>query len=274
MGTALNRAARPGYDNAIDLVRLLKAVWYHGWLVVLGGVLGLVLAFGYTKMFISPRYQADAKLYVNNKGFSLGTTTISVSDLNSSANLVNMYVVILRTRTVLNKVIEKADLPYTAAQLSGMLSVSQVNNTPVFSVTVTNPDPAVAEKIANTVCAVLPEAISKVVDGTSVRVVDYAILPTTPIAPNVTRNTLLGGLVGAVLCAGFVCLLTLMDDTIMTEEDLRQRYDLPILAAVPDLMVSGHGSYGGYSSYYGGYYRRAPEKKASDKGAKKGETKK
>ena len=62
-------------------------------------------------------------------------------------------------------------------KLKGMIQTESVNETEVFSITVTCDDPHEAEHIANTIARVLPDKISNVVEGSSVRVVDYAVVP-------------------------------------------------------------------------------------------------
>ena len=63
--------------------------------------------------------------------------------------------------------------------------------------------------------------------------VEDAAKPVSPVSPNVKKNAVMGGLVGAVLAAGVFTLLFLMDDTIKTEEDVRRYLKLNTLAAMP-----------------------------------------
>ena len=60
-----------------------------------------------------------------------------------------------------------------------------------------------------------------------------AAKPAYPVSPNVKKNAVMGGLVGAVLAAGVFTLLFLMDDTIKSEEDVRRYLQLNTLAAMP-----------------------------------------
>ena len=70
-------------------------------------------AFAGTLLFITPKYQATASMYVNNSSFSLGLErfSISASELSASNSLVNTYIFILKSRTTLEEVIAKAGLP-------------------------------------------------------------------------------------------------------------------------------------------------------------------
>lgn len=148
-------------------------------------------------------------------------------------------IVILKTRLTLNEVIEQVGLEYTYEELRDMISATSINSTGIFEITVTSPDPAEAERVANTIVQVLPEKISGIVDGSSARTVDFAVQPTRKSSPNVTRNVAVGCVIGMILSCVAITVLELLDEKIRDEEYLMQTYHLPVLAAVPDLIKSG-----------------------------------
>ena len=61
---------------------------------------------------------------------------------------------------------------------------------------------------------------------------------------SINRYTLIGLLIGLVLSAGIVILAHLLDNTIRTGDDLRTRFDYPILGEIPDFESAE--SKGGY----------------------------
>ncbi len=56
----------------IDLLQLLKALRRRVWAILLATVLFGGAAFTYATVFITPRYQASALMYVNNSSFFPG----------------------------------------------------------------------------------------------------------------------------------------------------------------------------------------------------------
>ena len=214
-------------------------------------------AFAVTLFFIEPTYQATASFYVNNSSISIGSMNYSISagELSASSTLVNTYIYILKSRTTLEDVIEKGDLPYTYVQLNNMITTKTVANTAAFDVTVTSGSPTESEHIANTIATVLPERITEIVDGSSVRIVDYAIVPAHRAGPSYTKNLMIGFLVGAVLAAGIITVRFLIDEqndvVIHSSDELRELYpDIKVLALIPDMRLSEKKGYY-YSSYYG-----------------------
>lgn len=234
----------------IDLIQLVKVLWQRIWVIAVATIVCGALALSYAAFLITPKYEASALMYVNNSALSLGNTKVSLSDLSAAQSLVETYIVILKTRTTLEDVIERADLDYSYEQLRGMISAEPVDSTEVFAITVTSADPNEAEKIANTIANLLPEKISDIVEGSSVRIVDHAVVPSSKASPSLTRFAVIGLLLGAVLSCGVIILMELFDEQIRGEAYLRQTYDLPVLASIPDLVGGGEGSADGYYKDY------------------------
>lgn len=232
----------------IDLSRLFGALLKKAWLIGAVAVLCAVLTLAYTVLFVAPKYESATMLYVNNNGLDVGIDSIiSASDLSASKDLVNSYIVILKTRETLNDVIDYAGVDRTYGEVKGMISAESVDETEIFRVVVTSEDPEEAEKIADAIAYILPKRIASIIDGTSTKVVDSAVLPTGASSPSYTKNTLLGFALGLVIMAAIIVVLELMDITIRTEEDITQNCKHPILAAVPDMTAPGKGSSYGYS---------------------------
>ena len=233
----------------IDVLQILKALWKHVWIVIACSLLVAAIGFSMAAFVIAPTYSSTIKLYVNNNSISLGNASfsISASELSAAQNLVRTYGEILDSRTTLERVIEKSGVDYSWKQLSSMIKFAPANETEIMEVTVTSTDPYEASDIANTIAEVLPVRISEIIDGASMEVVDSAIPDTDKVGPSVSKYTLIGFIIGAMIAVLFVTVITLLDDTIHDEEYILQNYDYPILGKVPNLLSSGNKSYGYYS---------------------------
>ena len=240
----------------IDLLHLLSVLWHKAWIIALSIIVCGGMAFSYSYFGITPLYKARAMMYVNNTAISLGGTSFSISsgELTAAKSLLDIYVIILGSRTTMEAVIEEADLPYTYEQLSAMVTAGSVNDTEVFEIVATSPNPEEAKLIVNTITDILPDRIADIVDGSSVRIVDSAVTPTAKSSPSNTRNALIGALLGAVISCGVIVVIDLFNNTIRDEQYLTERYELPILASVPDMYRNGTSSYG---DYYSGYHQNS-----------------
>lgn len=251
----------------IDVIGLLRALWKNFLIIALVAILFGSAVFGYTAFMVEPQYQATASMYVNNSSFSLGATSFSVSssDLSASNSLVSVYLYILESRTTMEEVIQAAQLTYTPDELKDMISTSSVAKTGAFEVTVTSTNPAEVELIANSIAKILPDRIAEIVDGTTVRIVDYAIIPSQRSGPSIIKNTIIGILIGGIVSAAVVTVKFLLNDSskmmIQSVDDLRTMYpDIMILATVPDMRLSEKKN-----GYYSSYYESSADKKKGGK---------
>lgn len=242
------KATREYYT--IDLLHIVKTLWQKIWLIVLSGVIAAGIGFSVSAFMIEPEYSASIMLYVNNSSFSLGNTSFSISssEITAAQSLVKTYGEILNNRTTLERVIEKADVPYTYKQLKSKIQSGQSNNTEIMRVDVTTNDPYEAAKIANCIAEVLPVRISEIIDGASMEVVDAAVPNLEKVSPSITQYTAIGLILGVFISVCVFAVGALMDDTIHDEEYILQTYEYPILAKVPDLLGSNSKKYGYYNT--------------------------
>lgn len=239
----------------IDLLKLVLILWRKAWAIVLAMIVMGGIAFGVTYNFIEPTYQSSVKVYVNNT--NQNNTTMTQSDVNLQRTLVQTYIVTLKSRTTLNEVIKQADLDYNYEELSSMISAEAVNSTEVFEVTVVSKDAKEAAEIANTIAEVLPTRISEIIESSSVKILDYAIINNEPVSPSYIKNIAIGALAGAVVAVALIFLQFVLDNKIHSEEYLIEHYKYPILAVIPDLTATSKNKY---------YKRKTPSKSSAKSG--------
>lgn len=237
-----------GWDNSdqtvdVDMQELLLVVWRKAWLIVLAAILCGALCFGVVKYVVTPQYRSSVLFYVNNASVSAdGLISSLVSEeLTVAQQIVDTYEVILQTKTTLDEVVAAAALDVDTETLSRQIEISEVmmlervEATELFHVHLTWPDPAEAEKLAKAMAEVLPRRISEIIDDTSARIVDSAVLPTEPYSPDPKNSLILGAMLGVVMSAGFYVIRYLFDSRIRSSSELSRYSNLPILAVIPDV---------------------------------------
>lgn len=232
----------------VDAKRLLGNLWRKSWIVGIVAVVSAALMLCGSLLFVTPRYTASAMLYVSNSSISISSGfSISSSDLTAAQSLVRTYLVVLNSNSTLETVIREAEVSYTCEELREMITADAVNGTEVFEVSVTSEDPKEAKLIANAIAVVLPGRIASVVDGSTVRVVDYAEDPVKCSYPDYVLNTGIAFAAGAFLTVFVLVAKELANSTIRSEEYLTQTYkDIPLLAVIPDAREKSKSNYHGY----------------------------
>ncbi len=245
----------------INLKRILDALLHRVWSILFASVVGALLVFAITYFFVTPQYESAVMFYVNNSSISVGGTSLSIdsSDISASKSLVNTYIVILNTDETMSDVIDYAKVRRGSRELKDMITAEAVDDTEVFRVVVTSADPAEANKIADAISYILPKRISNIVEGTSAKIVDHALMPARPSSPSYVMNAMLGFLLGLVLAVGLTVVREMMDITIRKEDDIHRVCNHPILAFVPDMNAPTKSS--------GSYYHYGDDRRKKKGGA-------
>ena len=219
----------------IDLKELFLILKKKLWVIAICAVLVAALVFMYTALFVTPMYTAQISVYVNNRTVNSNNSGIASGDLAVAIQLVNTYIHILQDEAVLEQVIEKANLDYTPEQLKGMVKAEVVEDTEVFRVEVSSPDPALSARIANTIAEIAPDAISGIIEGSNAKVFSPAKVPTKASSPSYAFNTIIGAFAGVVLAAIAVILQNMLDVRVKGEADLQKICPIPVLGMIPEL---------------------------------------
>ena len=227
-----NNEARNGLE--IDIQHILKVVWYRHWLILLAGIVLAVAAWSYAHFTIAPTYASSVLMCVDNQ--YPNSPGYSSSQLEAAKTLAKTNMDILKSRTVLEEAGKRAELKYTYAQMKSMVKTTAIEDTHLFTFTVTCGNAKDAYKLASAIGEVLPGVSEEALIGSSVSVIDNATLNPNPVGPNKTRYALLGFLAGFALMLTVVVLADIMDTTIRTEEFLTVNYeDVPLLAVIPPI---------------------------------------
>lgn len=222
--------------HELDLREAFRVIRKKAWMIALSAILAGALFLTYTLCFVAPQYQTGVTIYVNNGANNNNSGSISTTDLAVALRLVNTYVNILKSDTVLEKVIENAGLDLKAKDVRRMMTAEPVEETEMFKVMITANDPNQAAKIANSIAAVAPAEIATIIDGSAAKIIDYAKVPTERHSPSYTINTIIGVVVGAMLAVAYVLLCQIMDTHVKNEDDLAKISQIPVVGLIPEMV--------------------------------------
>ena len=227
----------------IDLRKIFYMMRNKFIYIILITILGGVLSGAFTQLFITPTYTATVKFYAKSSTNAISTaSTYTDSELTAAEKLAELYVYIIKSDNVTNKVAKELQMN-SSKEISDAISAKSVEGIQAFTVTVTHPDAATAEKIANAVARIAPDEIVKIVEGGGIKVIDYAKVPQKPSSPNLKRNILIGLLAGFVLSFAFFFIYEIFDTSITESKDLEREFaDIPVLGTIPRLDSASEGS--------------------------------
>ena len=218
-------------NSEIDLIELALVLWHWAWLIILVGLVGGIIGFCYSKFVLPEQFESTTTVYVLN--MSTNGEAVSQSEMSAGTQLTKDCNALITSRSVLEEVIEELQLHTTPKQLKNQIKVTTPTDTRLTTITVTDTDPAMAQRIANSVREISGEHIVNIMAIDAVNVVDYANYPTEKSAPSNSKNTLGGVLIGMLLVSCIVTIQYMLDDTIKTGEDIEKYLGRSALALVP-----------------------------------------
>lgn len=221
------------YDNdeiEIDLIELLYALKKRALIIVAVLLAGALIAGVYTRMLLTPVYSATSTVLVISKE----TTLTSLADLQFGSQLAKDYSVLITSRSVLEEVLGNLGLDREYRDLRENVTVNNLADTRILELTVTDPDPALAKQLVDELAKVSSAYIGDKMEVIPPKVIEEAELPESPSSPSLSKNVALGALAGLILSAGVVILMTIMDDSIRSEDDIERYLKIPTLASIPD----------------------------------------
>lgn len=216
-------------EDVIDLLDLGRALLRKWWAIALCLVIGAAAAFGGTKLLITSQYTATSMIYI----LSESTSITSMADIQIGDSLAQDFMIIGKSRPVVEKVIKQLDLNASYEAVASTIVFENPADSHILKISVTNPDPKLAADISNAVAEVTRAQIADVMGTDEPNTLEEAIVPVSPSSPNTMKNTMMGALLGAVLAAGLIIVLYLMDDTIKDEDDVKKYLQMNTLAALP-----------------------------------------
>ena len=130
-------------------------------------------------------------------------------------------------------------LPYSYRELLGMLSISVINNTRIIKIDATSTDKREAMTIANALADKGVSELPKLMETPEPHIAEYAIVPVNKSSPSLTKNVMIGALLGMLIMLAIFTVQFLMDDTFRTAEDIQKEFGVLPLSVIPEGKIEG-----------------------------------
>ncbi|MDR0846615.1 MAG: tyrosine protein kinase [Lactobacillales bacterium] len=221
-------------ESFVSLVDIVQILIKRLKLLIIFTLLGGLLAGGLTYFFIQKQYSSSAQLIVLNQSDQLSANNLS--DLNANVMMINTYKDIVKSKTILGEVKDEMlkDEGYqtSVGELTNQIQVTQNQNSQVFSVSITTPDPHRSQEIVDLVTKKFSEKVTEYLKVQKVSVLSPASLNTSPSSPNIHMNLLIGLVIGLILGVMLVLLLEITDDTVKDENFIINEMGVNVLGGV------------------------------------------
>lgn len=219
--------------NLMEIFQYFKAriIWIIATILIV-----IIIGNIYTIFTRVPLYKSNTTIVLVNSNDTNNTSTgfYNQNDLAVNQKLVSTYSEIVKSRKVLEQVIENLDLDYSYGGLYSNVKVSSVSNTEIIKIEVTDVNANMAKKITNEIANVFSEEIKDIYNLENVSIVDRAIKADNAYNLNYKKDNLIYILVGLVLSCSIIFVIYYFDTTIKSTEVIEEKLGLTILGVVPE----------------------------------------
>ena len=267
-------------NNVLELRQLWDIIRKHFLAILFMAIIGAGLGFGVAKFLIAPTYSASTSMLVNrstdsnNGSVNLSDQQADVQIINTYKNLVissnvlgdvskqlkhpepivvqeakpaeyrtladGTQRLIAPAQEEITKPSSQKSYNLSVNQLKSMVSISNQQNSQVFSIDVKAKNAKEAAVVANTVADSFKNKIGDFMKINNVSIIDSAKASNVPVAP----NTKLFALAGLVLLGGLTFLIVLVkelsDTTVKSPDEVSQLFGLTNLGAVGHIRKIKH----------------------------------
>ena len=179
----------------LDLKELLSVFLKNKFIVLLIVIFTTILGNIYSFYLVTPKYEASTTLIlgrINNSTSKTTTTTtdqITQSEISINSNLVSTYSELIKSRTLIQQVIDNLKLNLSETSVRNSITVSRISDTELIEITVKNEDGELASKIANEIAKVFSTKVEEVYNISNVYIIDKAIATNVPYNINHINNS-------------------------------------------------------------------------------------
>lgn len=182
----------------------------------------------YTYLTYSPKYSASATFTIN---VDVSQASSQKYNKATAQQLAKTFPNIL-TSGALNKVVCR-DLG--VSEIKDSITASVVEDTNLFTITVTSANPQQAYNVLASVISNYPQVAKFIIGSTQLNLIDTSSVSTVPINyPDYTSRATVGALAGAVLGLAVIVLLALNTSTVIRSSDIFSAFNTMCLASVPE----------------------------------------
>ena len=231
----------------LNLKQLINIIWNGKKYIIITIILSVLLGIGYSYFLVTPKYESSTTLVLakaEEKATNEISTGITQTDLNINQNLVSTYRELIRSKTVIREVMENLkikDLKETT--LKNNITVSSVRDTELIEITVKDENPERATNIANEIAKVFTVHVAEIYNINNVHVIDKAETNNIPYNVHHAKDIFVFVLIGVIFSIVSIIIISLLDTTVKTQEDIKKTTGMLILAEIPeisfDLKVGG-----------------------------------
>ena len=216
------------YENKnaphIEPYSLIRDIVLNLWVILLAALIGLMAVNIWNHSMHTPMYTSTATLLVNIRN----SATYSYTNLSSSSEMAEIFTEVFKQSTMK----QYAASHLGADRFEGSVSSSVLDNTNIFTVSVTTSSPETSYRELCAILEVYPQISEVVFSDSVIEIMRSPNLPSSPSNTISERNKTLAVFGCAALVLALIVYLSVMRDTIKDEASFKTKIDAKLVGTV------------------------------------------
>ncbi|GGA72910.1 YveK family protein [Ornithinibacillus halotolerans] len=180
---------------------------------------------------ITPTYQSSSQFIVIHQPSQ--NNPVNLGELEMNLELINTYKEIVRSSSILEKVIKEVNLNTTPEELGKKIQVSSGEDSQVITVSAIGESPELAAQLTNLIVEHFQKTIVSIMNIDNVFILSKANPASSqkPIQPRPFINILIAGIIGVATSIGMALFLEFLDTKVKSEADI-ENLGITVLGSV------------------------------------------
>jgi capsular exopolysaccharide synthesis family protein len=180
----------------------------------------------------TPMYKTSTTVVLAQQTSDKTTSSVTLNDISINQKLVATYTEIVKSKLVLEQVIEDLKLDTTAEKLAKHVTVTAIEDTEILKITVEDGNRIAAAQIANKIAEVFTKEIVNIYQLNNVSVIDVAQVNDKQSNNTTVRDAAIAMLLSVFGVSAIAFIIYYFDDSIKYSEDLEKKIGLPIAGKI------------------------------------------
>lgn len=219
-----------------NIRKIMAMFWKGKILLIICMIIGAVVGYVYNAKYTNPIYESSGTIilsvYKEDNISEDAEQEYDSSELNLNERLMNTYSQIIKSDSVMNRVIENLNLNMTSKQLVKNLTITTESKSTIMKINVKSDNPELSAKIVRETVNVFFERIDELYKIKSSKMLDEPTVNRTPTNIMPKKFAFIGGAIGLVLAMSILLIKEFLNDNIKSESDVEKKLKLNVLAKI------------------------------------------
>ncbi|EPI05394.1 chain length determinant protein [Enterococcus faecalis 13-SD-W-01] len=228
-------------QSSNQLIKTFRLLKQNLWIILFSTIIFAIGGYLFNVNFVTPTYKGTTQLVAKTNMLSESDDTLNAA--NYKLLMINTYKSLATSYSILadvqKKIKETQNIDLSVDQISQMVTVSQEDNSQIFSISVVSEAPRISQIISGNIAESLSSKVGKLLgEENSISIISPARASSIPISPNIKLNTVMFAMIGWLLSVTAIFIWALTNQFVEKEDNFEEELGLINLGTVVEMKAN------------------------------------